>query len=87
MNTNARFAISDILQTINTLNSLGEQTKKDIQQGPGLSLDNEEQLLLKGAFTLMRRTLDALTPLVWNDTRHPTGTEPKTDKKPVLHLV
>ncbi|MHC8403388.1 hypothetical protein ACYZTX_29150 [Pseudomonas sp. MDT1-17] len=87
MNVKARLAIMDILQTINTLRHFGEQTQNDIQLGSTVSLEEEEQLLLKGAFTLMRRTLDTLTPFVWSDTQHANTTAPEPAKKPALYLV
>ncbi|MHC8346616.1 hypothetical protein [Pseudomonas sp. RT6P73] len=84
MNTQARIAIIDILQTIDTLNNLGKQVKIHILDGPEeLGLEEDEILLLKGTFTLMRRTLDALTPLLWNA----GPTTPKEPKKPTLYLV
>lgn len=87
MNMKARFAIMDMLQAINTLKNFAEESKKNSQQGSTRFLEEEEQLLLKGAFTLMHRTLSALTPLVWSGTHHATTTPPKVPKKPALHLV
>lgn len=87
MNMDARLALMDMLQAINTLKHLGEEIKKSSLQGSTLSLDGEEQLLLKGAFTLMQRTLGVLAPLVWNGTQYPDIPASKATKKPVLYLV
>jgi hypothetical protein len=77
----------DVLQAVDTLKDLNKQAQKNHGRGAPLALKQEELLLLQGAFALMRRTLDTLTPLVWNNDGSSSVCAPVVGRKPVLRLV
>lgn len=87
MNTFARLALIDVLQAVDSLKCLNEQTHKKHGYTAPLVLKQEELLLLQGAFVLMRRALDTMTPLVWDGLGVANASAPPAGSKPVLRLV